>query len=247
MTPLGDSYSTPPDSPHTPAPTKDPPHPNPGSPVAPVSVESHLLTSSGSAGQVSMTSYEKAIVLQPLGKVDNNSDLVKKEKEKGGKIGSGSCTIPPHVTSPVKQQPFFTGPPKNLLQEYPNVDIVRSSPATIKVGFHPSIETTHQVELPGTAASQRINEVITTPPHPTSPPSPSSSSSSPTKKPVTKTSSGCSSSVDAPSMREPRSASPGSKEYNRFFQESAKRKASATPSLFSTLSVSVCVCVCVCV
>lgn len=140
--------------------------------------------------------------------------------------------MPQHVSSPVKHQPPppTLSPPTNLLPDYPNVEIVASSPAAIRVGFFDSrVEATNSSELPGSSQGGVRGErerVITTPPL-----------ASTNKKPT------------AGLSQERRSSSPratsieeADKERGRAYAPlldiSDRRKASATPSQFSVLSVS---------
>lgn len=143
----GDTFSTPPNSP---------------------SVRRSTSSSSGPGSQKdkdSMTSYEKAVDLNPTGVWKDESKI--------------NHTMPHHVSSPpLKQQPPLSSPPANLLPGYPNVEIVNSSPAAVRVGFFDAtVEATNPGELPG--SSQGREDVITTPPH--------ASNSSVNKKPVSLT------------------------------------------------------------
>ena len=219
----GVTFTTPPNSP-----TLNPPR---------NSVEGSSDTESSRTDKDSLTSYEKAVTMNP------SAALL---KEDGGK--TATWTMPQHVSSPVKLHPPLSSPPADLLPGYPNVEIVNSSPAAVRVGFFDaSVETTNPGQLPG-SSSQPRDGVITTPPH---------LSSSVTKKPVPLTglaglagSSHNGAPGQAKPTRETHSISPRARSIEEvdkerekmyvpkgsFWQE--KRKASATPSQLSLLSVS---------
>ena len=83
--------------------------------------------------QPSLNSYEKAV----------NLNAVCSEETKT------NHAMPHHISSPVRQQ-LPTPLPSNLLPDYPNVAIVNSSPAAVRVGFfEPKVEATNPGELPG--------------------------------------------------------------------------------------------------
>ena len=214
----GDTFSTPPNSP---------------------SVRRSTSSSSGPGSQKdkdSMTSYEKAVDLNPTGVWKDESKI--------------NHTMPHHVSSPpLKQQPPLSSPPANLLPGYPNVEIVNSSPAAVRVGFFDAtVEATNPGELPG--SSQGREDVITTPPH--------ASNSSVNKKPVSLTGLARlfgSSHDSTPRLvrpthdtRETRSTSPRGRsieEVDRGREKmyvpqdrASQRKGSTTTSQFSLLSVS---------
>lgn len=177
--------------------------------------------------KVSLTSYEKAVNLNPTTSWKD--------------VGKVNHTMPQHVTSPVKHQPPLPSPPANLLPGYPNVEIVHSSPAAVRVGFFDAtIETTNAGELPGSPHAR--DSVITTPPH-----------SSVNKKAVTSLTGSFGSSHDgaprsekrAHDVRDRRSSSPRSieevdrereKMYVPLGKSVPKRKGSGSPSQFSILS-----------
>ena len=140
--------------------------------------------------------------------------------------------MPQHVSSPVKPQApaLTTPPPTNLLPDYPNVEIVNSSPAAIRVGFFDArVEATNSSELPGSSTQHGEGGregVITTPP-------------STNKKPAAFTQERRSTSPRATSIEE---ADRGrGTAYAPMIDALlfTQRKASATPSQFSVLSVSV--------
>lgn len=210
---VGDTFSTPPNSPPPRSSTSSDPD--------------------GQKDKVSLTSYEKAVNLNPTSSWKD-----------GGKINH---TMPQHVSSPVKHQPPLSSPPANLLPGYPNVEIINSSPAAVRVGFFDAtVEATKAGELPG---SSNVREsVITTPPH------------SSVKKAVTSLTGSFGSSQDSGSRivkpaRDVRSSSPRSiedvdrereKMYVPLGKSVPKRKGSGTLSQFSILSVSLCTRAAVC-
>ena len=234
----GDMFSTPPNSP--------PPRSSTTS-SASVTLSSHPDTDHHQG--LITRSYEKAVNFNSVWKDDSN---------KPGHV------MPQHVSSPVKQQSPLSPPPPpptNLLPDYPNVAIVNSSPATIRVGFFDTtVEATSPGELFGTSLSGvGRDEVITTPPHMTNP----STSSSAHKKPVSAaglTGSDHDSSphhipkvgmVDTSREGLPRPRARSIEEADRdrermyvpaldntSFAQQTPRKASVTPSQFSVLSVS---------
>ena len=162
----------------------------------------------------SVTSYEKAVGLNSVWK---------------GEEKTHHQTMPEHVSSPVKQQalPLATPPPANLLPDYPNVEIVHSSPAAVRVGFFDArVEATNTSELPGISHGGHGDGgregVITTPP----------------KKPAGSSQERHSSSPRATSIEE--ADRERGRAYAPVIDISAytQRKASATPSQFSVLSVS---------
>ena len=191
--PPGDQFSTPPNSP-------------------PPRTGSSSSSNAALSDKQSITSYEKAVVLNSVWKDDGKTH---------------HQAMPQHVSSPVKHQPPLPTlpPPANLLPDYPNVEIVNSSPAAIRVGFFDArVEATNTAELPGSSQQGRgeWEEVITTPPL-----------ASTSKKP----------------SQERRSTSPRAtsieeadreigKAYAPILDVSDKRRASATPSQFSVISVS---------
>ena len=201
------------------------------------SVEGSSDTESSRTDKDSLTSYEKAVIMNP------SAVLL---KEDGGK--TVTCAMPQHVSSPVKLRPPLSSPPADLLPGYPNIEIVNSSPAAVRVGFFDaSVEATNPGQLPG-SSSQPRDGVITTPPH---------LSSSVTKKTVSLTGlAGLtgSSHDGAPGQvkptRETRSISPRARSIEEVDKErekmyvpkgsswQEKRKASATPSQLSLISVS---------
>lgn len=228
--PTGDTFSTPPNS----------PPPQTSSVSSSTTSSNQRLNKMSENKSSSLTSYEKAVNFNSVTDIGNN---------KGHRTA-----MPQHVSSPVKQQQLScTHPPANLLPEYPNVAIVNSSPAAIRVGFFDStaIEATNTGELPGTTThlvsagggGGGREEVITTPPLASN--TSQHTSSSVSKKPVLITGS---SSERRSSSPRARSIEEMGRERERMYAPTiedvssayAQRKASATPSQFSVLSVSCC-------
>ena len=190
--------------------------------------------------KVSLTSYEKAVNLNSVWKEDAKTNHA----------------MPQHVSSPVTHHPPPSTPPANLLPGYPNIAIVDSSPAAVRVGFFDTtVETTNPGELPGsTHGSSGGREgagVITTPPH-----SANSSTASKTSLAGFSLTRSDSPKLQKPTShdsRETRSSSPRSRSIEEVdidrekmyapldttSRQATKRKSSATPSQFSVLSVSV--------
>ena len=167
----------------------------------------------------SVSSYEKAVVHNSVWKDDAKMH---------------HQAMPQHVSSPVKYQPPLPTlpPPSNLLPDYPNVEIVTSSPAAIRVGFFDArVEATNSSELPGSSQPGggwgERGEVITTPPL----------GSTTSKKPAARSSQDRrSSSPRAVSIEE--ADRERGRAYAPLLDISDKRRASATPSQFSMISVS---------
>ena len=190
----------------------------------------------------SLTSYEKAVNLSSVWKDEAKTNHA----------------MPQHVSSPVTHHPPPSTPPANLLPGYPNIAIVDSSPAAVRVGFfETTVETTNPGELPGSSHGPSGGRegvgVITTPPH---------SANSLTSKTSLAGSFGFSlTRSDSPKLQKPtshdsretRSASPRNRSIEEVDRDRekmyapldtpsrpmTKRKSSATPSQFSILSVSV--------
>ncbi|CAI7994415.1 5'-AMP-activated protein kinase subunit gamma-1 [Geodia barretti] len=165
----------------------------------------------------SVSSYEKAVVHNSVWKDDAKMH---------------HQAMPQHVSSPVKHQPPLPTlpPPSNLLPDYPNVEIVTSSPAAIRVGFFDArVEATNSSELPGSSQPGggwgERGEVITTPPL----------GSTTSKKPAARSSQDRrSSSPRAVSIEE--ADRERGRAYAPLLDISDKRRASATPSQFSMIS-----------
>ena len=191
----------------------------------------------------SLTSYEKAV----------NLNSVWKEEPKT------NHAMPQHVSSPVTHHPPPSTPPANLLPGYPNIAIVDSSPAAVRVGFFDTtVETTPPGELPGSthgpSGGREGVGVITTPPH-------SANSSTASKTSLAGSFGFSVTRSDSPKLQKPtshdsretRSSSPRSRSIEEVdrdreklyapldthSQPATKRKSSVTPSQFSVLSVSV--------
>jgi 5'-AMP-activated protein kinase regulatory gamma subunit len=167
--------------------------------------------------KLSVTSYEKAVLHNSVWKDDAKMH---------------HQAMPQHVSSPVKHQPPLPTlpPPSNLLPDYPNVEIVTSSPAAIRVGFFDArVEATNSSELPGSSqpggGRGERGEVITTPPL----------GSTTSKKPAARSSQDRRSSSPRATSIEEADRERGIA-YAPFLYISDKRKASATPSQFSVIS-----------
>ena len=210
-----------------------------------------------------MNSYEAAISAENvLEKETATNTKKKKEDEEKDKHFQA---MPKHVTVLPKHKLPTPSSPTTHLPGFPKVDVVRSDPATVRVGFVPvSVETTNPSELPG---SQKREKVITTPPHS------SSTSTAAAKKPARHSDSvgsyttqggtertkivGTSPPVVVHQPLSPRAKSieeadkerekyapvegdlrRGQSSSNSFYHFTSPRKASVTPSELSTISVS---------